>query len=359
MQPSPARDVNVVRTESLISPVALVNEMPLTPAIEATVLNGRGQIQRVLNGDDPRLMVITGPCSIHDEEAAIDYAGRLLKLSEELNDRLLLVMRVYFEKPRTTVGWKGLIYDPYLNDTFDIDEGLRRARSILTRVAEMGMISGTEFLDPIVPQYISGLVSWAVIGARTTESQTHRQMSSGLSMPVGFKNGTDGTAQTAVDAMISARSPHAFLGIDHFGQTCVVHTRGNPYGHLVLRGGKAGPNFGAESVAEARRLLAEAGAPSRLLIDCSHGNSSKDHKKQNIAFKDLIEQRVAGNTDIIGSLVESNINAGSQKVGDDPAKLEYGVSITDACISWDETEEMLRWAYDKMGSVIGEPVPTS
>ena len=356
MQPSPARDVNVESTEPLISPVGLVEELPLTPDVEAVVLEGRRQIQAVLRGDDPRFMVITGPCSIHDEVAGIEYAERLKGLQEELGDRILFVMRVYFEKPRTTVGWKGMIYDPYLNDSFDIGEGLRRARRLLLKVGEMGIYTATEFLDPIVPQYLAGLVSWAAIGARTTESQTHRQMASGLSMPVGFKNGTDGDAQIAVDAMISAQSAHAFLGIDHFGQTCIVHTNGNPYGHLVLRGGRSGPNFGADAISEAQAQLRDAGVLSQLLVDCSHGNSNKDHTLQNVALNSIIEQRVAGNADIIGCMLESNLNPGSQSLNCPIEELEYGVSVTDACIGWDETEELLRDAYAKLADVVQQPV---
>lgn len=356
MQPSPARDVNVASTEPLISPVGLVEELPLTPDVEAVVLEGRRQIQAVLRGDDPRFMVITGPCSIHDEVAGIEYAERLRELQDELSDRILIVMRVYFEKPRTTVGWKGMIYDPYLNDSFDIGEGLRRARRLLLKVGEMGIYTATEFLDPIVPQYLAGLVSWAAIGARTTESQTHRQMASGLSMPVGFKNGTDGDAQIAVDAMISAQSAHAFLGIDHFGQTCIVHTNGNPYGHLVLRGGRSGPNFGADAISAAQDQLNKAGVSSKLLVDCSHGNSNKDHTLQNIALNSIIEQRVAGNDDIIGCMLESNLNAGSQSINGSLEDLEYGVSVTDACIGWDETEELLRDAYAKLADVVQQPV---
>jgi 3-deoxy-7-phosphoheptulonate synthase len=356
MQPSPARDVNIASTEALISPVGLVEELPLTADVEAVVLEGRRQIQAVLSGDDSRFLVITGPCSVHDEEAGLEYAQRLKALQDEYSDRMLIVMRVYFEKPRTTVGWKGMIYDPYLNDTFDIGEGLRRARRLLLKIGEMGIYTATEFLDPIVPQYLAGMVSWAAIGARTTESQTHRQMASGLSMPVGFKNGTDGDAQIAVDAMISAQSEHAFLGIDHFGQTCIVHTNGNPYGHLVLRGGKSGPNFGAESIAAAQELLNKAGVPSRLLVDCSHGNSNKDHTRQNIALNSIIEQRIAGNNDIIGCMLESNLNPGSQSLSGTLAELEYGVSVTDACIGWEETEEILREAYDKLADVVQQPV---
>ena len=356
MQPSPTSDVNVASTEPLISPVGLVEELPLTPDVEAVVLEGRRQIQAVLRGDDPRFMVITGPCSIHDVEAGIEYAERLKELQEELSDRILFVMRVYFEKPRTTVGWKGMIYDPYLNDSCDIGEGIRRARRLLLKIGEMGLYTATEFLDPIVPQYLTGLVSWAAIGARTTESQTHRQMASGLSMPVGFKNGTDGDAQIAVDAMISAQSAHAFLGIDHFGQTCIVHTNGNPYGHLVLRGGRSGPNFGADDISEAQAQLRDAGVLSQLLVDCSHGNSNKDHTLQNVALNSIIEQRVAGNADIIGCMLESNLNPGSQSLNCPIEELEYGVSVTDACIGWDETEELLRDAYAKLADVVQQPV---
>ena len=355
MQPSPARDVNVISTEPLISPVGLVNELPLTPDVEATVLEGRRQIQAILRGDDPRFMVITGPCSVHDAEACVEYAQRIKRLQDEVGDRMLIVMRVYFEKPRTTVGWKGMIYDPYLDDTFDIGEGLRRARKLLLRIGEMGIYTATEFLDPIVPQYLAGLVSWAAIGARTTESQTHRQMASGLSMPVGFKNGTDGDAQIAVDAMIAARSEHAFLGIDHFGQTCVVHTRGNPYGHLVLRGGKDGPNFGEEAIAAAQELLRKSDVSSRLLVDCSHGNSNKDHTRQNIALHSIVEQRLAGNADIIGCMLESNLNSGSQSINGSVADLQYGVSVTDSCIGWDETEELLREAHEALADAARQP----
>ncbi len=344
MQESPTRDVNVASVNQLVSPMELIEELPASPAAERTVLEGREQIRRVLRGEDDRMMMVVGPCSIHDEKAAVEYAGRLLELRRELEDRLLIVMRVYFEKPRTTVGWKGLIYDPRLDDTFDIDEGLRTARRLMRSISEMGVYTGTEFLDPIVPQYLADLVCWSTIGARTTESQTHRQMASGLSMPVGFKNGTDGSAQIAVDAMLSAKSEHAFLGIDADGHTAIINTRGNQDGHLVLRGGREGPNFGAESVAEALRLLNEANVRSELLVDCSHGNSNKDHRRQRIAFENVVGQRADGNGNIIGCMLESNINAGAQKLNGGFDSLEYGVSVTDACIGWDETADLLRWA---------------
>ena len=348
MQKTPTRDVHLVRTEPLATPAELIQQFPVTREIERTVIDGREHVQRVLDGEDDRLMIVVGPCSIHDPDAAIEYAARLKDLAGRVSDRLLVVMRVYFEKPRTTIGWKGLIYDPNLNDSFDIGSGLRRARALLLQIGGMGVYAGTEFLDPIVPQYIAGLVSWAAVGARTTESQTHRQMASGLSMPVGFKNATDGSTRAAMNAMISARSPHGFLGVDRDGRTCIVHTRGNPGGHLVLRGGGDGPNFGNRAIEEAQQQLATAGLRPRLLVDCSHGNSDSDHTRQSIAFRDVVRQRVAGNTDIVGCMLESNLLPGSQKLDGGPSKLKYGVSITDACIGWTETERLLTWAHDQL-----------
>ncbi|MDP7534558.1 MAG: 3-deoxy-7-phosphoheptulonate synthase [SAR202 cluster bacterium] len=352
MQESKTRDVNVVRTVQLKSPINLVNALPITKPAEQTVLEGREAIRGVLRGEDSRMMMVVGPCSIHDEKAALEYAERLLALSKNVSDRLLLVMRVYFEKPRTTVGWKGLIYDPHLNDTLEIATGLQRARRLMRDIAEMGMCAGTEFLDPIIPQYLADLVSWATIGARTTESQTHRQMASGLSMPVGFKNGTDGSAQVAVDALVAARSPQSFLGIDREGQTSVVMTSGNPDGHLVLRGGRSGPNYGADAIADAQSLLSSSHVRSQLLVDCSHGNSNKDHTQQSVAFKNVVEQRVNGDENIIGCMMESNLNPGAQKLNGDVASLDYGVSITDACIGWDETESLIRWAHAEVGGAV-------
>jgi 3-deoxy-7-phosphoheptulonate synthase len=349
MLPSATRDVHIESTEPLITPIDLVNKLPITPQIERTVISGRDQVRSILNGQDKRLMMIVGPCSIHNEEAALEYAQRLVDFSKKLSDRLLILMRVYFEKPRTTIGWKGYIYDPHLDGTLDIETGLHRARALLLKIGEIGMYAGTEFLDPVVPQYLAGLVTWSTIGARTTESQIHRQMASGLSMPVGFKNGTDGNAQIAVDAMVSARSPHGFLGLDHQGRTALIRTTGNPDGHIVLRGGNSGPNFGAATIDQAQKQLKAAGVRSQLLVDCSHGNSSKDHTKQAKAFKDVVEQRVEGNTDIIGCMVESNLAPGKQDLGDDPSQLNYGVSITDACIGWKETEELLTWTHAKVG----------
>ena len=356
MQPSATRDVHILDVQPLITPIDLVNKLPITPDVEQVVLSGREQVRSILNSDDPRLLVIVGPCSIHNKDIALEYARRLNELSQDLSDRLMIVMRVYFEKPRTTVGWKGLIYDPRLNDSFDIEAGLIEARSLLLEIGQMGMYAGTEFLDPVVPQYLAGLITWSTIGARTTESQIHRQMASGLSMLVGFKTGTDGNAQIAVDAMLSARSPHGFLGLDHEGRTALVRTTGNPEGHLVLRGGSQGPNFGAEAVAEAKRRLEVAGVRSQLLVDCSHGNSNKDHTQQGSAFKDVVSQKAAGDQNIIGLMLESNLNPGSQKLCQDPSQLEYGVSITDACIGWGGTEELLRWAYQALAGAVRVPV---
>ena len=348
-QQTKVEDLNVVGTAPLVSPNDLDEQLPSTEAIAEHVVRGRAQIEAILNGTDQRLLVIAGPCSIHDEEAAIEYAGRLAALAEKLSDRLFIVMRVYFEKPRTTVGWKGFIYDPGLDDSFDINLGITRARALLIRLNEMGIYAATEFLDPVVPQYLSEFITWACIGARTVESQTHRQMASGLSMPVGFKNSTDGAIQPAVDALVSARSPHAFLGIDHEGRTCIVHTRGNPLGHLVLRGGNTGTNFGADGVTSAQQRLEAAGVPTRVLVDCSHGNSSKDFSRQGLAFQDTVGQRLSGEAGIIGCMLESHLNPGNQKVSSDLAQLQYGVSITDACIGWEETVELLTWAHGQVG----------
>ena len=337
-------DVNVVSTSQLISPADLDREMPITPAVAATVLESRKAIRDILAGTDPRLLMVVGPCSIHDEAAAIEYADRLSRVQKQVADKLVIVMRVYFEKPRTTVGWKGMLNDPRMDGTFDIAEGLRTARRLLLHVNEMGLPGGTEFLDPIVPQYLAGLISWAAIGARTTESQTHREMASGLSMPVGFKNGTTGDIDIALAAMIAARSPHAFLGIDGDGRTCIVHTTGNADGHVVLRGGTNGPNYDGPSVRAAQASLVAAGLPERLLVDCSHANSQKDHNNQQIGFREVIAQRAAGNAGLVGLMLESHLFPGSQPLGKDLSTLKYGVSITDACIGWDETEQLLKEA---------------
>jgi 3-deoxy-7-phosphoheptulonate synthase len=288
------------------------------------------------------LLVIVGPCSIHDERAALEYATRLQGLCGELGERLYVIMRVYFEKPRTAVGWKGLINDPHLDGSFDIEGGIRKAREILLRITELGLPAATEMLDPIIPQYIADLVSWAAIGARTTESQTHRQMASGLSMPVGYKNGTDGSLQGALDAMSAARHAHSFLGIDDDGLTAIIDTRGNPWGHLILRGGRSGPNYDPAIIADAVAALRRAGLPAGLAVDCSHANSGRKFENQGKVWRSVLAQRAAGNRDLIGVMLESNLHEGSQALGDDPAQLRYGVSVTDECIGWEETESLLR-----------------
>ncbi|HMO65767.1 MAG TPA: 3-deoxy-7-phosphoheptulonate synthase [Verrucomicrobiota bacterium] len=350
-------NLRVAALSRLITPRQLKERTPASPAALRSVITGRRTIGRILRGEDPRLLVVVGPCSIHDVASAREYAGRLAALRAELGDRLELAMRVYFEKPRTIVGWKGLINDPHLNGSYDIETGLGRARELLRQVNELGLPAATEFLDPIVPQYIADLVSWAAIGARTTESQTHRQMASGLSTPVGFKNGTDGGLQIALDAMLAARQPHSFLGIDEDGITSVVRTTGNDCGHVVLRGGKAGTNYDHESTPTAVAALETAGLPRGLMVDCSHANSAKQHLRQEEVWHSVIAQRVAGNTALIGLMVESHLLEGSQPLGD-PAALRYGVSITDACLGWETTERMLRHAYRELGGGAA-PVPTA
>jgi 3-deoxy-7-phosphoheptulonate synthase len=341
-------NVHVREIRPLIPPRALLAELPISDRAAELVVRSRDEVNAILDGKDARLLAVVGPCSIHDERAALEYAERLAALAERVRDRMLVIMRVYFEKPRTTVGWKGLINDPHLNDTFDIETGLRMARRILLRIAEMGLPAGTEMLEPITPQYLADLISWASIGARTTESPTHRQMASGLSMPVGYKNGTDGSLTVAIDAMQAARAPHAFVGIDADGNTGVVTTTGNPFGHLILRGGRSGPNYAADYLAEAAQELTKRGLPPRLVVDCSHANSNKDYRQQSLAWNAVLAQRLAGNANIVGLMLESNLNAGKQKLGDDPAALAYGVSITDGCVDWAETESLIGRAYEQL-----------
>ena len=337
---SRVEDLRVTGVKRLITPAEVKKLHAASPETLNSILEARNTARRILRGEDPRLMVVVGPCSIHDTESAMDYARRLKALSDELSDRLFIVMRVYFEKPRTTVGWKGLINDPHLDDSGDVEYGIKLARKLLLDIAEIGLPSGTEFLDPIIPQYIADLISWAAIGARTTESQTHREMSSGLSMPVGFKNGTDGSIQTACDAMRSACSPHNFLGIDQDGMTSIIRTSGNPDSHIVLRGGRDGTNYGPEHTAVAAERLKQAGMPSSLMIDCSHANSGKDPKRQPDVLKSVIEQRAAGRKDIVAVMIEGHIHLGSQPAVKEG--LRYGVSITDACLDWDSTASILR-----------------
>ena len=347
---SKVTDTNILGYEQLVPPLRVLDEYPASDDVRNLVIRSRKEVANVINGDDTRLMVIAGPCSIHDEVAGIEYAERLVELRRKMDDRILIVMRTYFEKPRTTTGWKGALNDPALDDTYNIPAGIRFARRFLLQVTELGLPTATEFLDPFVPQYISDLVSWGAIGARTAESQTHRQMASGLSMPVGFKNGTGGSIQLAVDGVTAAKVPHSFLGIDDSGAAAVVRTKGNAACHIVLRGGSDGPNFAAESIAFAQVLLQKSGAPERLMVDCSHANCGKDHTKQPIAFRDLLQQRVDGNTGIVGVMLESHLNAGNQSFPADKGKLRYGVSITDPCIDWQTTEELLQEAYDALGA---------
>ncbi len=344
----PTHDINIRETVPLISPQDLKAEMPLTERASETVIESREAVKRILSGEDRRLIVVVGPCSIHDEEMGLEYARRLTALAAQVQDRMLLVMRVYFEKPRTTVGWKGLINDPHLDDTFDVSQGLRIARRILLEVGEMGLPAATEMLEPITPQYVADLITLASIGARTTESPTHRQMASGLSMPVGYKNGTDGSLSVAINAMLAAQTAHSFLGIDPEGKTCVIHTQGNPWGHLILRGGYSGPNYDPECLREAAEQLRAADLSPRFVVDCSHANSNKDYRNQPLVWDDVIRQRAAGNDTIIGLMLESNLCEGNQKLTSDLSQLRYGVSITDGCLGWDQTEQIILEAYPKL-----------
>ncbi|MFY7067213.1 3-deoxy-7-phosphoheptulonate synthase [Nocardiopsis changdeensis] len=333
-------DTRVVDYKPLIAPRDLLSELPLGAERTALVERSRAEVKRVLDGEDDRLLVVVGPCSVHDRESAMDYAHRLIELVPSLSEELCVVMRVYFEKPRTTVGWKGLINDPGLDDTYDVQRGLRLAREILLDINSLGLPAGTEFLDPITPQYIADAVSWGAIGARTTESQVHRQLSSGLSTPVGFKNGTDGDVQVAVDAVGAAAASHTFFGVDPTGAGSVVVTEGNPDCHVILRGGRTGPNHDAASVDAALDVIARAGLPRRLMIDASHANSGKDHERQPGVAAEIAAQVAEGQHGIIGVMLESFLVPGAQKLGD-PADLVYGQSITDKCMGWDTTTEVL------------------
>ena len=343
-------DIRVQGYTAMKTPNQLKEELPISKTAKDSVQSGRKAIQNILDKKDRRLLVISGPCSIHDEEAALDYAQRLARLSRHVDQTMLVVMRVYFEKPRTTVGWKGLINDPHLDDSCDVETGLYRARKLLLQINDMGLPVATEMLDPITPQYVADLVSWSAIGARTTESQTHRQMASGLSMPVGFKNSTDGNLSTAVNAMQAARANQTFLGIDQDGRTCVVKTQGNAYGHVVLRGGEK-PNYDPISIEETRLNLIKKGLPEAVVVDCSHANCHKKHQGQANVFKNVLEQILRGNEAILGVMLESNIHEGKQKFSGDFSALEYGVSITDECISWETTEELLNWGHKRLSRV--------
>ncbi|KAJ3254807.1 3-deoxy-7-phosphoheptulonate synthase [Boothiomyces macroporosus] len=339
----PMDDISIISQDPLIPPQILQMEFPLDFDTKKTIFNARREITNVLKQKDDRLIVIVGPCSIHDTELAVDYGKRLKKLKDELENELLIIMRVYFEKPRTTVGWKGLINDPDMDNSFQINKGLRIARKLLVDLNAMGVPVGCELLDTISPQFISECIAWGAIGARTTESQLHRELASGVSFPVGFKNGTDGNLTIAIDAITSSSNPHHFLGVTKQGLAAITRTRGNPFCHVILRGGNQGPNYDAPNIKLAKERLEKAKLPTNIMVDCSHGNSSKNHKNQPLVAQDLATQISNGENSIIGVMIESNINEGNQKVpASGPKDLKYGVSITDACVDWETTEEMLR-----------------
>ncbi len=352
---SPVQDqlqnVNVASSDLLATPEEIKRRLPLTTKGAQTVFEAREVVRAILERRDRRLFVVVGPCSIHDAAAAREYAGRLKELATRVESTLLLIMRVYFEKPRTTVGWKGLINDPDLDDSFHIEKGIHIARELLLHIAEIGLPAGTEALDPIMPQYLSELITWTAIGARTTESQTHREMASGLSTPVGFKNGTDGALATSINALQSVRHPHHFLGITQQGQSAVFRTRGNPHAHIVLRGGGGRVNYDAVSIAGAERELTSAGLPATIVVDCSHGNSNKDPSLQPAVAENCIAQIAEGNRSIVGLMLESHLKGGSQPIPKDLTKLEYGMSITDPCIDWPTTESLLLKLHESLASV--------
>ncbi|HET6420602.1 MAG TPA: 3-deoxy-7-phosphoheptulonate synthase [Geobacteraceae bacterium] len=338
-------NLNVKGITTVIAPADLRQVFPLSTEASEFVSISRIHIKNILKGLDPRLMVVVGPCSIHDPKAALEYAEKLSALSAELSDQLFMVMRTYFEKPRTTIGWKGLINDPDMNGTHLISKGLGIARGLLCRITDLKLPVAVETLDPITPEYLADLISWGAIGARTTESQTHREIASGLSFPIGFKNGTDGNLQIALDAMKSALHPHSFLGINREGKTSIIHTSGNPDVHIVLRGGNKKPNYTPEDIARVEELLEKSGFPRSVMVDCSHGNSAKDHERQPEVLEDIISQITSGNSSISGVMIESNLESGSQSIPKDLSQLKYGVSITDKCIDWKSTEKMLREAH--------------
>lgn len=352
MPQDPIDNVNVTAQELLPTPAQVKHALPSSAKARQTVIRGREALRRILDREDHRLFVVVGPCSIHDIEAAKEYAGRLKRLADELDDTLCLVMRVYFEKPRTTVGWKGLINDPFMDDSFHIEKGLYLARELLLHIAELGLPAATEALDPIMPQYLGDLITWTAIGARTIESQTHREMASGLSTPVGFKNSTDGSLTVAIHAMQSAARPHHFLGISQNGQCAVFRTRGNRYGHIVLRGGNGRPNYDSVSIAMAEKVLAAHGLPLNIAVDCSHGNSNKDPALQPLIAENVVNQILEGNRSIVALMLESNLHWGSQPIPQDRSQLKYGVSVTDPCIDWATTERLLREARARLKDVL-------
>ncbi|MCY4213219.1 MAG: 3-deoxy-7-phosphoheptulonate synthase [Gammaproteobacteria bacterium] len=349
-------NINVERLQVLMTPERLKRAWPLSKAALASVAKARRAINGVLNRDDPRLLVVVGPCSIHDARAAKDYGDRLAALNHEVEDTLLLVMRAYFEKPRTTVGWKGLINDPYLDDSFRVADGLQIARRLLLELAELGLPLSTEALDPITPQYLQDLISWSAIGARTSESQTHREMASGLSSAVGFKNGTDGSLDAAINALASVAEPHRFLGINPAGQVAVIETRGNPNAHMVLRGGANGPNYDRNSVYACEAAMRGAGLRPTIMVDCSHANSGKDPAAQPAVARAVLGQVREGSRSIVGIMLESHIHSGSQRIPDNLDELRYGVSVTDGCIDWPTTEALLREAADALRPALSRRV---
>lgn len=341
-------NLHITSIETAITPAKLKAEYSITEKGSETVFESRKTINEILSGQDKRMLAIVGPCSIHNPESALEYAKKLLQLKNQYSEQMYIVMRVYFEKPRTTIGWRGLIIDPDLDGSYNINNGFRRARKLLVQITDMGLPTASEMLDPIIPQFISDLISWASVGARTTESQTHRNMASGLSMPVGFKNGTDGSIQTAVDALQSAMHPHSFMGIDEEGRTCILNTSGNPSSHLILRGGKHGPNYYEEYVEAAEELMKKAKINPALLIDCSHANSGKTPQKQLRVLRSIMDQRRRHAHIIKGFMIESNLFEGNQAIPDNMDNLSYGVSITDGCVGWESTEEMLQFVWDEM-----------
>ncbi|MDH4041513.1 MAG: 3-deoxy-7-phosphoheptulonate synthase [Gammaproteobacteria bacterium] len=345
-------NINVDSQDVLVTPEQLKRALPMSRQVHDMVAGSRKVIQDILDRKDHRLFVVVGPCSIHDPVAAMDYARRLKDLAQELGDTLYIVMRVYFEKPRTTVGWKGLINDPHMDDSFKIEEGLHIGRQLLLDILELGLPTSTEALDPISPQYLQDLISWSAIGARTTESQTHREMASGLSSPVGFKNGTDGGLTVATNALNSVAKPHRFLGINSEGQVSVFTTRGNRYGHIVLRGGSGGPNYDSVHIRLCEQALDKAGVPRNIMVDCSHANSNKQPELQPLVVENVANQILEGNKSIVGLMIESHINAGSQPIPENLEELAYGVSVTDGCIDWDTTARCLRAMRDKLKEVL-------
>jgi 3-deoxy-7-phosphoheptulonate synthase len=347
-------NLNVASFDAMPTPEEIHARLPISEKATKTITHGRTLLRKILDRKDHRLFVVVGPCSIHDPVAGMDYARRLHALQAEVGDTLQLIMRVYFEKPRTTVGWKGYINDPFMDDSFRVDIGMQKARQFLLDVAELGLPTGTEALDPISPQYYGDLITWTAIGARTTESQTHREMSSGLSTPVGFKNATNGDLSVAVNAILSASRPHSFLGINSAGKVAVVRTKGNPYGHVVLRGGDGRPNYDTVSVSIAEQAMVKAKLSANIVVDCSHANSSKKPELQPLVMSDVVNQIRLGNKSLIGVMIESNIEAGNQPIPADLSQLKYGCSVTDGCVAWDTTEKMIRDAAVLLRDVLPE-----